>query len=1072
MAGWRDKAIPVTDQGEEQTPPTTIRKKSSWRDKAIPVSEEKQEEEILSSPSPALPTSTPALPSTPVENNQGWSSRLTNTDDVKAIAKKYGVDPDELLSGASFRGADLYDPNKKASLPESLKQGALGTLGVLDEAVGGPAKFLLKKAQKPEMRAAIDELTDLIQKNKGYGSVASEVATSIAAPAGVLSKVTKLPNLAATTAGGVGLGAAYGLFGSKEGQEAESAAIGAGIGLAGAGVAKGLGQVSKWFRDASDVIPDLPPDKVKKALEEIDPKVEALLQPKNFEELTALMGSTPAKVRDFVARDPVAAKEKIKQVLVAGKAVQESVDDGFITRQASSSTVKDAVDLGKNLAESPGSTLYKTVARAKQNLRLMDNKYGYNLEQIANKFSQAENEFLWNMHKAHNQVKRVNDLGKASKLTDEQVSRILDMPEEKLPGILKTLSSEDKQKVGVWKDLWEEWRQKANEGKEGLKITPLKGRIGYVPLKPKQGMDAVKAFNSQVDKAADSLKMDRNTFLKGMQDPDFIAQNFLQKKGGSTAEVEDLRKGLAYFVPSDSFKLNTPADVRLAFDYALNPEKMQKLGLETSASATYKRDNGEKFLPDFLREWDVNKLAQRWLNDTFKYKSSRLPSIQMQAYIQDLRKRGEIQDARYVENYLRDMLGARSTLGSRTNDAANAFRLKQEKLAEAAKSPVEKAYHETIAEAPEMFRFMQQQMYPYYLGLRVDKALRNYLQPVILTTAEISSPKNPLYGYGKWVKAAKDSNWLNRKSRDEMAQYLIKENLMKPGYNSEAGAFLRGELKKQGIPSKALQGMNDFALYLYNKSDIDNRLVSGHMAKSVIDDLFKGDPRAAQSVNGWAPSYRRAIAEAYNRRDIDTARKLASEYLIDKTQFNYDKASMAAYGRYMGNLWHMFSTWPSEIGGDITTLIAGKTGASRARELQQLTAKYMAPTLVAAGLPYVIDWTGVKDTPVQRQIIGKNTAGISPVSALSSFAEGQIGPPALVETAKLGKALTEGKPESIGKQLEQMKATVPTATYYERLTEDFDDWLKIFRGQGLEQGPKEAIDFNVKEMEFERKQKK
>lgn len=172
----------------------------------------------------------------PDQKPTGRAGMLTDTD-LAAIAAKHNVSVDELRDIAPYYGAT----REPESIGASLEQGAKHVVGSVGRGAFNLPQFAYKKAQSPQMRAALDELQAIGEGQRGIPQTLAEgllIPGSLAAKAAQQFKVadtaTRTAKVAAELAGAgarvaeaTAMGATQGLGSSREGQELESAYSGA-----------------------------------------------------------------------------------------------------------------------------------------------------------------------------------------------------------------------------------------------------------------------------------------------------------------------------------------------------------------------------------------------------------------------------------------------------------------------------------------------------------------------------------------------------------------------------------------------------------------------------------------------------------------------------------------------------------------------------------------------------------------------------------------------------------------------------------------------------------------------------
>lgn len=162
-----------------------------------------------------------------------WS-KTTSNKDIATIAEHNKVNPEDLRSIAPYLMAIPPSEEMSASDYAKLLAGAVGYGAMADI-----PQFLFKKMQEPNMRAAIDDLRELAEGR--LGGVAFVASNLLPTPKiGWAAKtVTAAEKAVPALAKAAGVGAVYGVAGSREGEELQGALTGAAVGGAIAGAARG-----------------------------------------------------------------------------------------------------------------------------------------------------------------------------------------------------------------------------------------------------------------------------------------------------------------------------------------------------------------------------------------------------------------------------------------------------------------------------------------------------------------------------------------------------------------------------------------------------------------------------------------------------------------------------------------------------------------------------------------------------------------------------------------------------------------------------------------------------------------
>jgi hypothetical protein len=121
--------------------------------------------------------------------------------------------------------------------------------------------------------------------------------------------------------------------------------------------------------------------------------------------------------------------------------------------------------------------------------------------------------------------------------------------------------------------------------------------------------------------------------------------------------------------------------------------------------------------------------------------------------------------------------------------------------------------------------------------------------------------------------------------------------------------------------------------------------------------------------------------------------------------FNYDKATMSEFGRYMGPMFSVFTKWPTSIGGDINYSIRAK---KLPKSVADIGYRYMGPLAGAALMEHVL--TGVatdagildegREDPRYQKLVGKaGVTGMHPLGSIASIYKGDVLSPPIVSSA-------------------------------------------------------------------------
>jgi hypothetical protein len=181
----------------------------------------------------------------------------------------------------------------------------------------------------------------------------------------------------------------------------------------------------------------------------------------------------------------------------------------------------------------------------------------------------------------------------------------------------------------------------------------------------------------------------------------------------------------------------------------------------------------------------------------------------------------------------------------------------------------------------------------------------------------------------------------------------------------------------------------------FEKCVMAGRATNSLMSMEVVGHLMgqgsAGEKAAAlRFVDSMGSSFQRAIKTAVGNGDTGEATRVMSNYLIGKTMFNFDRASMSEYGRFMGPLFSAFTKWPTSIAGDMLHIYSRNGLAGGTAEVGR---KYMAPlALLYAANAAIKDDT--KDNPMYDWAFGKQgLTHLAPAGAAAGLLTGQMAAP-------------------------------------------------------------------------------
>jgi len=224
-------------------------------------------------------------------------------------------------------------------------------------------------------------------------------------------------------------------------------------------------------------------------------------------------------------------------------------------------------------------------------------------------------------------------------------------------------------------------------------------------------------------------------------------------------------------------------------------------------------------------------------------------------------------------------------------------------------------------------------------------------------------------------------------------------------WSTELQSVLESNMKRTWIGEKTDKGIRQYtnlAMGMYELAERANRAIVVDMGRELAKDILAKDKQALKYLAKMGVGARRNIEDAIASGDTALAEKLLINNLLDKTVFQYNKLSMSQFGRAMGPVMSTFSKWPTVLAGDIIDTYE-RQGAGKGS--MELARKYFGPfVLLAAGNAAITGGEPFKQEDVQTAALVGGKQGLTSLSPLMSLKQG-IGMPPLVQS---GKKFTEG----------------------------------------------------------------
>lgn len=890
------------------------------------------------------------------------ASQSVTEEELQDIAQRTGTDANRLREFVPYFGVLA---EKDQSFGAALKAIA-GHAGKM--AFGIPQK-LMKMSEDDKYEHALDILGALAGQKQSYFL---DVADIVGGPAAVSGRALKafapaakpLVKTAATIAEGTGIGAVAGAAQSEKGQELKGAVQG---GITGGVISsvpvayRAIKGATKWSNN-----------KIQEGLNNIrenSANIEAGYQqalPERAAELEGLKAASKANIKSFdefkQSADPLTISKLIspearKAALTEGSNENQLLKD-VLSRGGESDLELSALpdneidnalaylkikSLSKELKRTFGSTLrelqatrpndipklideldktkfalqavsgkgfeksfnplerigYKIMAYisdSKPYLQVLDDRYGTNFELIADNASKKMNlVYGGGVRKWAPEIQEIANLSKDSK----EWGRIVQEVESGSP------ESPEAQKVS---EFFNNVLTDANE--QGANIQRLKGK-GYFPKIRKGPVEYIRSYRDEANRLQQDLNIDFSELTDesinklAEEHPDF--KSFLNE----TLRVTDLQKPTALNFKQGFQILN--GDIAKA-----------RQALNLKAFALQQRSKTE--LPQWARELDPAKAAQRWVTNTYKFLALKDELAQLNAAEQIARKAKDNVAANYLKNLRLDWMGGRTdTLASWGQKQAERWKISMDTAVNKARQEGNEQaarMYEGAKDLPNLFLKGQNNVYINALGLSPKAAMQNLASFYTQNFPELGHATSIYYTRRALPKLGQ----LLRKG--ELGEYVYSKGLIDKDWTGEAVDVLSGNLRKslaRQMSGKAADLYSQAAMAMFKGSELTSRAMTSLMAEDIAKDMFLyPELRNKLVMNMKSSAYRRALQGALEKRDAEGVKNLLTSYLNSNNMYNYNKLNQAEFARSLGPLFSIFSKWPSmAVGTQMKDFLSG-----------------------------------------------------------------------------------------------------------------------------------------------------
>lgn len=944
--------------------------------------------------------------------------------EIEEIAARNRTNPELLKLFAPYMGRSVEGE-------EGVVTTARRTAGLVSEAFGGLPTWLVKKALDENEQKALDELNALTERKKSTLQKAGEILGGVATPTGMVAKAGK----AGIAAMGALEGAMFGLGESKTGEELKSAAIGGGLGLAAGAVFGPLilragakvGEPSKLVDDTVEesiealkkeaspetaqiaevverqTLDKLPVWKAESAKvanamdpEKLSPELKESIQ--SFSQYLGGGRVSPeaaiAKVQDLKARlspeDFEKAYTRHKQLTddtIIRELAAMTKEEPNITRtlRAVKNAAVDFMSVARNIDRRKGTEIYQELLNATKNTNL----YTVDLSRLLKSKVKLNTAY--------------DDLGEAGQIEFREAmtgtGRYEGLSEKE---IAEKVPDKMKEAYTGWRNWFETSRQRANE----LGV-PIAKRENYVPDMMMDMPRVIVAIEQKIREAAKALNVNP---LKLTEATD------LQKLAESGPMSELIRT--ATYLTGEAPK--TGAELSSILKKAIEPGSDVYVN-ELKASALMQRTG---LMPDFLKEKDLKKLANRWAQQTMRYAYLKEPLANLTQQAALLRKAGAVDDAEKIERLHDEFLGQARLVAKATRQAATWMQTKALRIAARQDAGVSQRFFTNIASAPDIFQNAILNVYPNFLGLSPRAVVQNLVGGLYMMIPELGS----IYGTRAVVPA-----YLRALKNSGSADYwrmLEEKGFTSPPWTTELKETITSG-RAPGVIGRGLDKTAEVAMSAFKWSEDMNRAVAYETGRLVAKDALAGQKTALKYLNTMPPRLKKKALSLVQSQDAEGMEDLITRYFADRTLFSYNRITSSEFSRAVGPLFSMFTKYPSTVAGRILETLSEGGAVKGSAELARWT---LAPLMAGVAINNLLLDPAYEASPLdfvnEEFFFGKpdnadswarGAVLSSPFFTVKGILEGRMFTPPLVGTFKETTGgifeLLEGDPDRLGRAI-------------------------------------------------------
>lgn len=574
------------------------------------------------------------------------------------------------------------------------------------------------------------------------------------------------------------------------------------------------------------------------------------------------------------------------------------------------------------------------------------------------------------------------------------------------------------------------WRKYFSSVLEDAKTlgVDIQARKNYVPIKMLPSDELSAALTKRVEELKTSGVLDLKNVAPDAEQVKELKKNPLVKELFDSLDILSGERG----------------DYQTKLLSVLNDARqgtVQNVG--TARALKRAEDTGS--MPDLIKDRDVGRLAQNWVQSVFKSGVMRDSMAQLRDYADLMKRVGDKNANRYIQNLLADLNGYSRDggIGKELSKLKAQHSAYLQEKALTAENPLERKLYSGISALTDMGPLLHKTMYGNALGFSARQVVTNISSMATMSLPELGYVQGGklaakalirvanLYSVGERVvvRSPEVARKLGVKVGDTASirsprLLLQNEGLASSQWNENLERSITNSLKKSGFEQatdKAFGVYSKVGLFAFEASETIMRSMTRYMAQ----DLAKLHGKGAQDYETFLKTLPRAYRQAVDgAKDVATREKVLTDYLIAKTVFNYNQASASEVSRSLGPILSSFTKWPTEILGDSVNTFA-KNGVTAGTA--DLVYRRFAPLF---GLILVSNMLGIKDgdkdSPLYKLVRRDDLTYMSPLNSLASLFEGDVAPPVVTIPAQVGKAVVTADPVPASKAtLEAVRLFVP-----------------------------------------------